>query len=418
MTENNKSNKPNPFDKSIDSFLNNIESLRSTFPLIIGILRIQRDKTAKEHNEFLEKDCEYDAEQEVYWIKPENSRKNAKLKKAATNSELAEKTLTRNFIVSLVSQFDTFIGDLMRCVFDIKPHIIDASERKLTYSDLKAFNSIENAQEYIVEKEIEAVLRDSHSEQFSWFERKLNLKLRSDLPAWKGFVELTQRRNLFVHNDGKVSTQYMSVCKDHGVELPKKLKAGDSLPVNKEYFDKAFDCLFEISLKLNQVLRRSLEPDKLGLADDSFMNITFDLIQNKQYKLAEIMFEFEDKYIKKYSNQDTELRILLNRAQTYKWLGKKEKCEEIIKSRDWSACGEIFKMTSNVLIEEYKLASESMKLIGDNENVIHKSSYIDWPIFKEFIQTTEFKLTYKEIYKDEVEVKETTTTQQTLKMNS
>ncbi|MEM6380654.1 MAG: hypothetical protein AAF705_20895, partial [Bacteroidota bacterium] len=218
----------------------------------------------------------------------------------------------------------------------------------------------------------------------------------------------------FVHNDGKVSTQYLNVCKDHKVDLPKGLKAGDNLPVSKEYFEKAFDCLFEISLKLNQVLRRNLQPEQLKQADDSFMNITFELIQNKQYELAKIMFEFEDKYIKKYSNQDTELRILLNRAQTYKWLGDSDKCIEIIRSRDWSACGEILKMGSYVLLEEFKLASESMKLIGDNEKVIHKSSYTAWPIFKDFIHRDEFKATFKEIYKTDVEVKEKNATQQNL----
>lgn len=415
MTDKSKTEeKPNPFDEAIDSFLNNIESLRSTFPLIIGVLQIQKKKSIDAHSKFLQKDCEYIEAEEHYLIKPENSRKNFKLRKAATNSKLAEKILARNFIVSLVSQFDTYIGDLMRCVFEIKPHIIDASERKLTYSDLKAFDTIDNAQEYIVEKEIESVLRDSHSEQFSWFERKLNLKLRADLPAWKGFVELTQRRNLFVHNDGKVSTQYLNVCKDHKVELPDGIKPGDNLPVSKEYFERAFDCLFEISLKLNQVLRRNLESTKIEQADDSFMNITFELIQNKQYELAKVMFEFEDKYIKKYSNQDTELRILLNRAQTYKWLDDSEKCEEIIKSRDWSACGEILKMGSFVLLGEFVSAAESMKLIGDNEKVIHKSSYTDWPIFKEFIETDEFKTAFKEIYKTEPEVKEKNATQQNL----
>ncbi|MEZ5496353.1 MAG: hypothetical protein R3F25_05930 [Gammaproteobacteria bacterium] len=284
----------------------------------------------------------------------------------------------------------------------------------MTYSDLRAFDTIENAQEYIVEKEIESVLRDSHSEQFSWFERKLSLKLRSDLPAWKGFVELIQRRNIFVHNDGKVSTQYLNVCKEHKVDLSKDLKAGDSLPVSQNYFEKAFDCLFEISLKLNQVLRRNLQPDQLEKADESFMNITFELIQNKQYKLAEIMFEFEDKYIKNYSNQDTELRILLNRAQTYKWLGDSDKCNEIIKSRDWSACGEILKLGSYVLLEEFELASESMKIIGDNEKIIHKSSYTDWPIFKDFIHRDEFKTAFKEIYKTNVELKEKNATRHTL----
>jgi hypothetical protein len=107
--EKNIKENPNPFDKAIDSFLNNIESLRSTFPLIMGILQIQKKKTIDDHSRFLKDNCEFVELEEHYLIKPENSRKNFKLKKATTNSHLAEKILARNFIVSLVSQFDTVV---------------------------------------------------------------------------------------------------------------------------------------------------------------------------------------------------------------------------------------------------------------------------------------------------------------------
>jgi hypothetical protein len=402
----NKNNETNPFDKAIDSFINNIESLRSTFPLIVELLQLQKEKSIEAHTDFLNQKCSYLKEEKVYLIKPENSRVNLKLKKEVTNYRLAEKIFTRNFIVSLMSQFDTYIGDLVRCVFIFKPEIIDSSERKLTFAELKSFESIENAYEFIIDKEIESILRESYSDQFNWFEKKLGIKLRSDLPAWKSFIELSQRRNIFVHNDGKVSTQYLNVCKANECDLLNETKIGDILTVSKEYFENAFEILFEISFKLNQVLRRNIESKNLEQADDSFMNITYELIQNKQYELAKVLFEFEDKYINKYSSQDTELRILLNRAQTYKWMGKSEKCKEIIKSRDWSACGEIFKLATSVLMDEFQLASESMKLIGNNESVIHKSCYSDWPIFQEFVKSHEFKTVYDEIYKDEIELKE------------
>ena len=138
------------------------------------------------------------------------------------NSLRSERIVARNFIVSILSQFDTYIGQLMKCVYRIKPDLIENSERQLSYAQLRNFSKIEDARNYIIEKEIETLLRESHSEQFRWFEKKLNIKLTQDLPIWKDFIELTQRRNLFVHNDGKVSSQYLNVCKKHGVDIKKK----------------------------------------------------------------------------------------------------------------------------------------------------------------------------------------------------
>ena len=67
----------------------------------------------------------------------------------------------------------------------------------------------------------------------------------------------------------------------------------------------------EIGFKLNQVLRRNLLPKELEAADKSFLDITYELIDNKQFQLSKVLYDFESKYIKKYSNQDFELRMLL-----------------------------------------------------------------------------------------------------------
>lgn len=390
-------NKPR-FDIEIENFLNNIESLRSTLPNVLKILNSEKNKANLEYNQFLQTECEYVESDQHYRIPTQKSRKYTKLKKAATNTTIAHKMMIRNFVISLISQFDTYIGELMSCVFEIKPEIIDNSERQLSFTQLRNFNNVADARKYIVEKEVESVLRDSHSEQFAWFEKKLDIKLRSDLPAWKIFIELTQRRNLFVHNNGKVSNQYLNVCKDNSVPIKNTLSLGDELPTNLKYFEQAFDCLFEIGVKLNQVLRRKILSQEIENADNSFLNITFELIHNEQYELARELYDFADKYIRKYSNQDLEYRILLNRAQTYKWIGNNDKCKSIINSRDWSACGEIFKLTSSVLIDNFESACKSMKTIGNNDSVLNKAYYDDWPIFKEFRETNEFKSTFIEIY--------------------
>jgi hypothetical protein len=357
LIDQDKVNRSQPFDDAQGKFLNHIESLWTSLPVLLKTIEQTKKNAQKEHQTFLQNNCEFVQAEGHFIIKPEHYRRNNSHRKAVENSTTAIKIIKRNFLVSLISQFDTYISDLIKAVFIVRPEMLNNSEKQLTFSELSKFSSIDEAKDAIIEREIETVLRESHSEQFKWFERKLGLQLRKDLPIWETFIEITQRRNLFVHNDGKVSTQYLTVCKENKVPLDDKVKLGDQLDVGFKYFDKTFKCLFEIGVKLNQVLRRNLLPAELEAADLSFLNISFELIQNRQYELAKILYDFSDKYIKKYSTEDIRLRILINRAQTYKWLDKNEECRKIIESEDWSATGEIFKLVSYVLLDKYDEAS-------------------------------------------------------------
>ncbi len=154
----------------------------------------------------------------------------------------------------------------MHC-FGIKPELLKSSDRELTFSQLSDFGSIEEAKEYLLEKEVETLLRRNHSEQFDWLENKFAIKLRVDLPIWPTFIEVTERRNLFVHSDGVVSRQYLKVCREHGVSLGAETKQGLRLDVPHPYFRLAYEALFEIGVKLGQVLWRKLKPTDAPDAD-------------------------------------------------------------------------------------------------------------------------------------------------------
>ncbi len=148
----------------------------------------------------------------------------------------------------MISQFDSFLGGLIKAIFYAKPALVNSSEKLLNISQLSEFDSINAAKEYIVEKEVETVLRKSHSEQFDWLENKFNVKLRKNLPAWKTFIEITERRNLFVHSNGIASSQYIKVCNEHSVEID--VKVAQELSASLEYFTEAYHCIYEIGVKI------------------------------------------------------------------------------------------------------------------------------------------------------------------------
>ena len=117
--------------------------------------------------------------------------------------------------------------------------------------------TLDNAKKYVLEKEIESVLRKSHAEQFSWMESKFSLPLRQGLEIWPKFIEITERRNLYVHTGGIVSSQYLKICKENGLLLP-NTKVGDEISIEPDYFRHAYNIISRsrkrpTRLKLNDI---------------------------------------------------------------------------------------------------------------------------------------------------------------------
>jgi hypothetical protein len=259
------------------------------------------------------------------------------------------------------------------------------------------FTSIAEARECILEKEVESVIRKSHAEQFQWMENKFAVPLRKDLDSWPKFIELTERRNLFVHTGGIVSSQYLKVCQEHGVVFSTTPTIGNELGLAPAYFKEAVDIVFEIGVKLAHVLWRKLKPDEIKEADKNLNSIAYEPLLEENYKLAKVLFDFAAVTLKKYANDEARRVFVVNRALAYKWGGEDDKGRKIIEAEDWSATGGKFSLAEAVILENYPAALKIMRGIGKNQEEVPNVAYREWPLFKEFRKTIEFQQTFQEI---------------------
>ena len=118
------------------------------------------------------------------------------------------------------------------------------------YRDLKDLDSVREVKQIIVENKIENLLRGSHEEQFKWLASAIGVSTLMQFQGWSEFIEITERRNLFVHANGKVSAQYINICKKHK-SIDGNISIGSTLEVSKEYFENAFKNLYKISIMLS-----------------------------------------------------------------------------------------------------------------------------------------------------------------------
>jgi hypothetical protein len=386
----------------IKIYTEHLESLYITLPQTMVFLQEAHEKFEKDFDNFVSQNCHvtYEDEKEKTIEISEDLYKSFKDKKYGRDRlETARRLVPRSFLISMVSQYDAYLGKLLKSIFTKKPELLNNSAKSYNYSDISKFKSMEEFKEYAINKEIEGIIRESHSKQFDIMQEKFSLKLKENLHSWPKFIEITERRNLFVHSDGIVSKQYINVCKDHKCDIGDACE-GSKLNVSHKYFKEAHKCLYEIGVKLGQVLWRKIFPDESELSDINFCNITYDLIERKQYNLACDLLDMAIRdWDKKFSTDYRKSLVIINCAQSHKWAGRSEKCIEILRKHDWSAKGLEFKIAEAVLLEKWTDAATLMKQIG-REGPVSKVAYRDWPLFREFRENEQFKVCYLSIFSE------------------
>jgi hypothetical protein len=100
---------------------------------------------------------------------------------------------------------------------------------------------------------------------------------------------------------------------------------------------------------------------------------------------------------RKFADEASQLTLIVNRAQAYKWKGDEDRCKKIMRAVDWSAKGDQFRLADAVLAEDWDRATMVMKRIrGDGP--VHQTDYRDWPLFQNFRKQDPFLKTYEDIF--------------------
>lgn len=326
--------------------------------------------------------------------------------KQSARIDVAIASLPQSFLVTLVSEFDAFMGKLLKLLFSTKPQALEASDKQISLTQVLKLGSIDDFRAAIIDKEVEAFLRLSHSDQFSYFEKRFGVKIKQDLHVWSEFIELTERRNLFVHNEGIVNDIYLANCAAAGFDCTGIAK-GKLLPASPEYFARAHEVVFETALKFAHVLWRKILPHERAAADQHLTGIVvYELLFNARYRLAATMADFGATTCPVSSSDHARRQLAINRAQAYKWLGNEKRCNELVNAEDWSSCSDEFLLCVAALRSDETEVIRLMRKIGKSaETAIN---YRDWPIFKELRRTKGFADAFLEVFGEPLTVLPTT----------
>jgi len=375
-TENSFQNVFLEFQSTMESFQKSAPFIMLSAPLMRRIGDTERLRGfARKHGVALET-----GEYELYQIGIEHTSEISRRLQHSTSVAQGIKILPRLFILGLISAYDVFLSNLIRTILLKKPDILPFSEKNFSFKDLLEIGSIEAARERIIEKEVESVIRSSHADQIRWLEKKLEMTLTKDLKIWPDFIEICERRNLITHTGGVISSQYISVCKEHGVDVAAR-RVGDELTVDQRYYAHAVTVILEMGIKLTQVIWRKLVPTEIEQAATELNKFAYATIVNRKYKAAAEILEFGLQTLKKHGTEAIRKSMIVNYANAVKLGGDKSGAERILDSEDWSAAKDVYKLCVAAVKDDVDRVISMMETTV-RSGELEVSEIRDWPVFE------------------------------------
>jgi hypothetical protein len=287
--------------------------------------------------------------------------------------------LRRGALTNLWSYFENLLADLIQTYYLMYPRAFP-SERTISFAKLREFDSIEEAIEYLMAKEIEKTQRKPLEKQLKYFEKPLNVDIELLRQYREPLTEVSQRRNLLVHNRGVVNHIYLSKIPRAYIQQ-ESIEVGQRLDVTEEYISRALDTVYIAGMVLLQQCWRQWVggPELLIWADFTLIQKSiYQSLVNGHYQLVCDLSEYGEKI--DLTNETNERAVIINHAIALKKLGKHKAMERLLTSRDWAGCGLKYHIALSALRDEHdKLLNLLPEAIDSRAVSFYHLK--EWPIF-------------------------------------
>lgn len=298
--------------------------------------------------------------------------------------------------VDLIARYDIFLQGIMRKVYYLHPGRLNKKEKKMVFEDISNLNSIDEFKKSFIEDVLDTLFRGSHYDQLDYLRDELDFDVKDKAQeVYCNFIELTERRNILTHANGKIGDQYINVCKERGAIAAGS--KGQVLKVDVDYFKKSCDDLLKLAIVIGYWFWTTRSKDERDKADDYVISVANRLIKEKRSDAALKILDYVLTQEKPLSKAIFLKRFKLYKLYALKDLGKKEELSAGL-SEDWSDVNNSIRLKLLVLGDNYNEAIKLFKKIKGTEEGVNKTIFSESVIYRELIQKVEFRDAYREVY--------------------
>jgi hypothetical protein len=285
--------------------------------------------------------------------------------------------LYRNCLISLVSSAEWFLSQVLRQFFVAFPEAAGVKEKTLTLEDLRRIGSIDEAESYLISLRVDEIMWGSLEDWMKFLRNTVKLSMGYFAADEEVLVEVFQRRNVMVHNDGTVHHSYLANVAE---SLRKDVQSGQKLDVTPEYLRSAVDTVERNFILIAAELWKKLAPkdeERANVLND----ITMKALFSERYQVATgtSRFQMEDKQLQ----EKWLVYAKLNFWQSRKWADEFAEIQDQVEEADFTAKEDLIQLARYVLLDDFDSALPILKTTMQ-AGKLPLSNLEEWPIFKKF----------------------------------
>ena len=292
------------------------------------------------------------------------------------------KILRTGTVVTLVSHFEALVSDLLHAYYSLFPQALPSTDATtISLEDLRRLGTIPDAEQFIREREIEAVLRGGIEAQLNYFRKRPKINIdQGPMPNFLlALAEVSKRRNLYVHNQGIVNRHYMETV-DGELSRRFEVALGNHVGASSEYINHAIDTVEVCGTALIQLCWRSWQKAGVGVANGALVDVSYEALVSGRLNVVKALSDFC--LATSYGDDETKRKVCVNHAIALRDNGEADKIAPLLDRFDWSTSNLLFRLAyAAVTGDEDSFFDLLPRAVAAEE--IHLHPLLDWPLFSE-----------------------------------
>ena len=282
-----------------------------------------------------------------------------------------------NTLIMLITRFEEFIANFLSELYRLYPHKY-LDKQQIAFSEIENLG-IDKVREKIIAREIDSIMRESYSEWFKIFESH-GLKFDSCEEEMNNLREIYSRRNIIVHNSGRVNETYIKNIPNTPYSM------NDRLTIDDKYINGAFNTVKVIVLTIFTQASKLVKEDRQKYLIDVF-DAAYNELEGENYPVcSKIFYQLMDNpYL------DAQKKTM---SKVNYWISEKEsnglqQIKSDVEQFDISALDSVFSLAKALLLNENDKATNIFEKLYTKKEI---PFYVveEWPLFKEYRKSKQY----------------------------
>jgi len=283
--------------------------------------------------------------------------------------------LYQSSLISLIVFFELSISRVLHTHITKFPGIMSIKEKTLSLEEIRRLGTFEDAEKHLIDQEIENIMFGSLEKWYKYLTEKIKIGVPYFEKNKDRLIEIFQRRNIVVHNDGIANSIYF---KNVISELRDSIKLGDKIIIDRDYINSSI-LLIEISgtFILIEMWRKAekVSPERVEMLLDDI----YDAMMEENWELSAAMSSAV--LIEKEINAQQRLVAQINYWLSMKRKGEFKSIQKDIENADFGAYNRRFQLAIFALNDETESFFELLESAIPHD--IDLNSVKEWPLFSE-----------------------------------